>query len=73
MAEPRITLMVIPPLPGERRKSSSLVLLLRGWRSKWWRVACMGPAKRCMGNDCIHVQHVCHRYARCVRDPETRG
>lgn len=62
---PRCVLVVVPPLPGERRKSSSLVMLLRAWRSKWWRVRCMGEAKRCQAGTCVHVQRVCAAYARC--------
>lgn len=65
---PRAALLVVPPLPGERRKSSSLIVATRPWRSKWWRVACMGAARKCKAGECIHVEHVCHghRYARPV-------
>lgn len=60
-------------LPGERRKTNLPLLLFRNWRSKWWRVSCVGDAKTCRANACKHVDFVCGRYQRCVPDPKVRA
>jgi hypothetical protein len=60
-----ILMLILKPLPGERQKSSSLLILTRNWRSKWVRVTCCGQAKRCKAGTCRHVQYVCETYPRC--------
>jgi hypothetical protein len=62
---PKVGMLVLKPLPGERRKSSELLLVWRPWRSKWARVECMGSARACVVGECRHVRYVCERYRRC--------
>ncbi len=62
---PEIVLLVLPPLPRERRKRNLVMLLHRSYRSKWWRVECVNEAKACKSNACRHVEAVCLGYARC--------
>lgn len=54
---PKIGLVVLKPLPGERRKSSHLIIVERRWRSKWVEIRCAGQAKACKAGECRHVQY----------------
>lgn len=56
------TMLLVPPLPGERRKGNSLVMASRKYRSKWWTAVCMGGAKKCIAGECRHVEAICHTY-----------
>lgn len=61
----KIAVVVVKPLPGERRKHSSLVLVERPWRSKWSRAVCMGQARKCKAGECIHVEYISRLNSRC--------
>jgi hypothetical protein len=56
-------IIILEPLPGERRKTNLPMLCFRNWRSKWWRVQCVGEAKACEAGECRHVAHVCEHFA----------
>lgn len=66
---PRVALIVVAPLPGERRKSSSLVVVTRRWRSKWLRAMCMGEAAKCREGRCDHAQGLARGIERCRAVP----
>ncbi len=64
-----IVMCPIPPLPGERRKSPSLVLATRMPRSKWWDIRCMGGAKKCAAGECRHLEAMRQTYRYMVPKP----
>lgn len=63
------TMVIMPPLPGERRKSSMLLLCFRNWRSKWIRVLCMGGAKKCRAGECQHAEALVAQLPRAKAHP----
>jgi hypothetical protein len=69
----RFAMVIVRPLPGERRKRSSLVLVERPWRSKWSTAVCMGAARGCRAGACRHAAAVAELVPRCrpaAREPE---
>jgi hypothetical protein len=67
--KPKFSLVVMAPLPGERRKSSMLLLCLRNWRSKWTRVRCMGAAANCIAGTCRHARELSAAIERAHPEP----
>lgn len=66
---PKFALVPVRPLPGERRKSSSLVIVERPWRSKWATATCMGAARACRTGTCRHAAAIAEGVPRCRPAP----
>jgi hypothetical protein len=66
---PKVGLLVLKPLPGERQKSSHLLMIVKPWRSKWARVQCFGEARACRAGECRHVGYVVDTYGRVKSEP----
>lgn len=61
----KFAMVIVKPEPSERRKSSSLVLVERPWRSKWSKALCIGQARACREGTCKHAAAVAESAVRC--------